>query len=473
MGEKWICSCGHENDANFCVRCGSRKPEITEAPAAAEEVSTVPEETPAVAEETPAAAEAAPAVTEETPAAEEAAPEVTEEASAITEEAPVPAEETPAAADAPNAAAEETPAVTEAAPEVTEEAPAAEPKPQKAAAAKKKKTWLWIVIAAVLVAAIAVVLILFVFNKKETLYENEVGNYAITVPGGYKIEAFDNGIVAQNKDAVFIADYALSDATNALVYDWYYLAQFKDRIFWKLEEPTKIKAADFSILDPDTYGNDDIHSYSMSVVCEDDTEAMGEVRLISSESLGCYLVSYYMKNDISEKKAEKIAGDFAKFADSFVIHGAPNIPEYTIEDNSDDYTGKIAVRTKLIRRISSGYKSISIESPDEKDSVEVELLSGEKSVISIFSREGITDGQIESSSSEKITDYRGVTYDAFHATYRDNNNNLRVFGIYGNYLDNKTAPGIFVVEYDVAQDKAEWAEEVCHDVLWSWNFDEY
>lgn len=102
MANIWKCSCGQDNDGNFCINCGSTKPEGTEntvgAPAPVAPAVAPVEETPAavapavapVEPETPAAAE--PAVSAVEPAAPAVAPVVAPvavAAAATTEEEPV------------------------------------------------------------------------------------------------------------------------------------------------------------------------------------------------------------------------------------------------------------------------------------------------------------------------------------------------------------------------------------------------
>ncbi len=393
MEEKWFCTnCGQENDGQFCIKCGSPKPQMFTA-------------------------------------SEEAA-------------APANAEETAAPANAANA---------------------------PAAGAKKKKTWLIIVIAAVVVAAILAVLFLFVFNVRKKNYENEIGNYSITVPAGYKVTDYDNGLVAQKKDAALFVDYVESAPPgDALVYDWYDLMryEFADRMGLKLKDALGITELEDEILDVESFGDADNHSYSISALCEDGSPAMGELYIYDSESLGCYVVCYYMKNDISEKKAEKNAADFKAFLESFNIHGAPNIPEYEIVDLSEMYLGELAVRSELVGDTEVGSRHGRIISPDGNDHIYIEIIFA-NSVLEVFSWEGITDGQIESSTSEKITDQGRYDYDVFRADYRDKDNNKRAYGIYGSFADNND-PAIIAIEYDVSADNAEWAEEVCHDIIWSW-----
>lgn len=370
------------------------------------------------------------------------------------------------------AAAVETPAA-EAAAKTPAASPAAAVPP--AADGKKKKRILPVIIAAaaVVVAAVVVVLFLFVFNKKEKAYENEAGNYSITVPAGYKMTEYDNGIVATKKNAALFVDFVESAPPNgAIVYDWYDFLRYKytDRPGMLLKDALGITDVEDSILDPATFGDENFYSYSMTAVCEDGTPATGEFYIYDSDSIGCYLVCYYMKNDISEKKAEQTEADFAQFLDSFVINGAPNIPGYEVIDMNDDFLGQIAVRSELISDYDIGGRSCRISDPSGKEQIMIELIYA-NSILEIFSWEGIRDAQIISSSSDKITDVGRFTYDAFHAEYRDDDNNKRFYGIYGNFADNKT-PGVFAVEYDVPEDKTEWAEEVCQDILWSWHFEE-
>ena len=394
MNEKWFCtSCGQENDGQFCIKCGSPKPQMLGAP-------------------------------------EEVAPAKAEEAAAQEK-----------AADAPIASSK-----------------------------KKKKGLIIGIVAAVVVAAILAVLFLFVFNTRKKNYENESGNYSITVPAGYKVTEYDNGLVAKKKDAALFVDYVESAPPgDALVYDWYDLLRYEyaDRMGLKLKDALGITDVEDEILDIESFGDDDYHSYSISALCEDGSPAMGELYIYDSENLGCYVVCYYMKNDISEKKAEKNAADFEAFLDSFQIHGAPNIPEYEIADLSEMYLGELAVRSELVSDIEGGSKHCRIVSPDGNDHIYIEIIFA-NSVLEVFSWEGITDGQIESSTSEKITDQGRYDYDVFRADYRDKDNNKRAYGIYGSFADNND-PAIIAIEYDVSADNAEWAEEVCHDIIWSWN----
>ena len=135
--------------------------------------------------------------------------------------------------------------------------------PARAAATthpKKKSPILGIIIGAVvLVAIILAVLFLFVFKGK-TAYENDLGNYSITVPSGYKTTDHDNGILAESKDAVFFVDYLETDYNGALIYGWLDFEYFDDRPVLQLQSDLGIENVAFRILDSATYGDNDTHS---------------------------------------------------------------------------------------------------------------------------------------------------------------------------------------------------------------------
>ena len=415
MEEKWICpDCGQENDDLFCIKCGRPKPEPAEAP---EEVSAVPE-----------------AQVPEAPAEEAAAP------------------------------AEETIKKAEASTEAATAAAAGKASP------KKKSALLKIIIgAAVLVAVIIAILCIFVFGKGKKTYENEMGNYSITVPSGYKMTDCRNGILAESKDAVFFVDYMNADHRNALVYSWTDLFFRDERLPNHLQSVLGLEDAAFRILDPATFGDDDIHSYTLNAELEDGQKVTGEIHIPESKKFGVYLIGYYRKADLSEKKAAKVAEDFQQFLDSFDSDLIPNIPYYELTDLSEMYLGRIAVRSELVSDISVGGSMCLIKDPEGKEEIMMEIILRAKSVAEVFSWEGITDGQIETATTEKISNGR-YEYDTYLADYRDKKNNRRAYAIYGIFADNKT-PGILAIEYDVSADKKEWAEEVVSDIMWSWDLD--
>lgn len=425
MGEKWICpKCGQENDDLFCIKCGSPRPEQSET---VEEVKD---------------------------AAETVAAETVEE---ITTQA----EETLDKATAP---AEEAVKAVEASPEVAATVQAATGMP----APKKKSLLLKIIIAAaVVVAAVIAVLCIFVFGKGKKTYEDDLGNYSIVIPAGYKMTGNDNGFIAENKNAVFYVDYVLTDFQNSLVRDWYDLAQYKDILFDQLETVYDMKRADFEILNPSTYGDNDQWAYSFDAICTDDVTAYGEVHLIGCDTYGVYLISYLLREDVPEKKAEKVREDFSKLRDSFEAHGDPKIPKYVEADLRDNHLGMIAVRSSLVHDIDDG-KICIISDPNQNEEVMMEIIFA-NSILEIFSWEGITDGQIEESSSEKYTDRGRYDYDVYRCTYRDKKNNQRAYGIFGIFA-NASTPGVIAIEYDVSADMKDWAEEVVSDIMWSWNF---
>ena len=370
MEEKWVCECGQENDGQFCIHCGQRKPDKLEKPV---------------------------------------------------------------------------------------------PPP------KRKKPLLAIIIAAVVVVAVILaVLFLFVFKGKKT-YENELGNYSITVPSGYKTTDYDNGILAQSKDAVFFVDYLETDYNGALIYGWLDFEYFDDRPVSQLQSDLGIENCDFRILDSATYGENDTHSYSLKADGADGQPVTGEVHMIDSRKFGIYLIGYYRNEDLSEKKAQKVADDFKRFFDSLDSDFIPNIPYYELADLRDIYLGQIAIRSELVSDIDVGGGMCLIKDPEGKEEIMMEIILRAKSVAEVFSWEGITDGQIETASTEKISIGRNE-YDTYIADYRDKKNNQRAYAIYGIFADNST-PGILAIEYDVSADKKEWAEAVVADILWSWNLD--
>ena len=337
--------------------------------------------------------------------------------------------------------------------------------PDKQAAKKKSPLLKIIIAAAVVVVAVIVVLCLTVFNKKPKTYKNEIGNYSIDVPAGYKITEFDNGILAESKEAVFFVDYLNTDYKGALVYDWYDLVEFTDRIYGELNYIWGITELTTRILSPSTYGDDGIYSYSMEVVTADDQTCTGEFHIQNAKKLGVYCICYYILDGTSDKKAEKIREDFASFKDSFSINGAPNIPDYEHADLTEMYLGELMVRSDLVGDISVGGKMCIIKDPSKNEEIMIEIIFA-NSVLEIFSWEGITDGQIEESVSEKIEKGRNK-YDTYRAVYRDKKNNKRAYGIYGIFADT-SHPGVIAIEYNVSADMQEWAEEVISDIMWSW-----
>ena len=362
------------------------------------------------------------------------------------------------------------PEKAEAAPEVAAEPVAAAPAQAAAATQPKKKSpILGIIIGAVvLVAIILAILFLFVFKGDKT-YKNEFGNYSVTVPSGYKTTDYDNGILAQSKDAVFFVDYLETDYNGALIYGWLDFEYFDDRPVSQLQSDLGIENCDFRILDSATYGENDTHSYSLKADGADGQPVTGEVHMIDSRKFGIYLIGYYRSADLSEKKAQQVSDDFKQFFDSLDSDFIPNIPYYELADLRDIYLGQIAIRSELVSDIDVGGGMCLIKDPTGKEEIMMEIILRAKSVAEVFSWEGITDGQIETASTEKISIGRNE-FDTYIADYRDKKNNQRAYAIYGIFADNST-PGILAIEYDVSADKKEWAEAVVADILWSWNLD--
>ena len=360
--------------------------------------------------------------------------------------------------------AEPAPAKAEAEPEAVA--------PAKAGAAvqpKKKKPLLAIIIGAVvLVAVVLLILFLFVFKGDKT-YKNEFGNYSITVPSGYKTTDHDNGILAQSKDAVFFVDYLETDYNGALIYGWLDFEYFDDRPVLQLQSDLGIEDCKFRILDSATYGENDTHSYSLTAEGADGQPVTGELHMIDSRKFGIYLSGYYRNEDLSEKKAQSVADDFKLFLDSLDSDFIPNIPYYELADLRDIYLGQIAIRSELVSDIDVGGGMCLIKDPEGKEEIMMEIILRAKSVAEVFSWEGITDAQIETASTEKVSIGRNE-YDTYVADYRDKKNNQRAYAIYGIFADNST-PGILAIEYDVSADKKEWAEAVVADIMWSWNLD--
>ena len=344
--------------------------------------------------------------------------------------------------------------------------------PARAAATtqpKKKSPILAIIIGAVvLVAVVLAILFLFVFKGDKT-YKNEFGNYSVTVPSGYKTTDHDNGILAQGKDAVFFVDYLETDYNGALIYGWLDFEYFDDRPVLQLQSDLGIENVVFRILDSATYGDNDTHSYSLKAEGADGQPVTGELHMIDSRKFGIYLIGYYRNEDLSEKKAQHVADDFTQFLDSLDSDFIPNIPYYELADLRDIYLGQIAIRSELVSDIDVGGGMCLIKDPEGKEEIMMEIILRAKSVAEVFSWEGITDGQIETASTEKISIGRNE-FDTYIADYRDKKNNQRAYAIYGIFADNKT-PGILAIEYDVSADKKEWAEAVVSDILWSWNLD--
>ena len=361
------------------------------------------------------------------------------------------------------------PEKAEAAPKAAIPEAVAPAKTEAAVQPKKKKPLLAIIIGAVvLVAIILAILFLFVFKGDKT-YKNEFGNYSVTVPSGYKTTDYDNGILAQSKDAVFFVDYLETDYNGALIYGWLDFEYFDDRPVSQLQSDLGIENCDFRILDSATYGENDTHSYSLKADGADGQPVTGEVHMIDSRKFGIYLIGYYRNEDLSEKKAQKVADDFKRFFDSLDSDFIPNIPYYELADLRDIYLGQIAIRSELVSDIDVGGGMCLIKDPEGKEEIMMEIILRAKSVAEVFSWEGITDGQIETASTEKISIGRNE-YDTYIADYRDKKNNQRAYAIYGIFADNST-PGILAIEYDVSADKKEWAEAVVADILWSWNLD--
>ena len=296
------------------------------------------------------------------------------------------------------------------------------------------------------------------------VHENLIGNYTVAVQDDYELQEYNGAILATKGDSVLFADYLNTDLYGTIIYD---REDFLDRV----QKDTSF-LADFLVEQEITLSEGTVTKingrefdlYPMDVVLQNGEKAKGELAVCDCNSyVGVYLFCYYLTDHTSSIQQEEAE----MFLLSAMVHDDPNTIYYEVKDADSAGLGKFACDSSQMGDVKVDSKSVTITSPDGKQSIILEKMDGTTFL-------DATDKIAQDLANQHEQSYRYILedpdtgryyYQAAEITYETGSGEKHVYRIYG--VESKSG-NLYCMHYDVVEDEDTWASDRVTELLWSW-----